>query len=312
MTAASSKNTVMTSAQWALLIALSVVWGGSFFFVEVIIVALPPLTVVFLRVFLAAVALHIFLRVTGRAFPWRGPAWQVFAFMGLTNNAIPFSLLVYGQTELASGVAAILNATTPMFTVAIAHVATHDDKLTGLRAAGIGAAILGVAIMIGGAGFAASTNATLLAYMACIGAPLSYAVAVVFGRKMLKANPVDHIAVSAGQLTASSLLMLPMMLIVDAPWTLPMPGVTVLGAIVALAVLSTAVAYIAYFRLLASAGATNLSLVTILVPVSAILLGVTLLGEELLARHLIGFALIGIGLALVDGRLFRRLRRATA
>ncbi|MEL6436317.1 MAG: DMT family transporter [Pseudomonadota bacterium] len=295
-----------------MLIALSIVWGGSFFFVEVIIDGLPPLTTVFLRVCLAALALHLFLIATGKRFPWRGPAWKIFAFMGLTNNAIPFSLLVYGQTELASGVAAILNATAPMFTVAIAHLATDDDKLTSLRAAGIAAAIAGVVIMIGGAGLAASSNATLIAYLACIGAPLSYAVAGVYGRKMLRANPVEPINIAAGQLTASTLFMAPLMVLVDQPWTLPTPGMLVVAAVVGLAVLSTSIAYIVYFKLLATAGATNLSLVTILVPVSAILLGVAILGEALFARHLIGFALIGVGLALVDGRLFARLRRATA
>ncbi|MEM1376001.1 MAG: EamA family transporter [Pseudomonadota bacterium] len=306
MSASTSTNATMTSAQWALLIGLSIVWGGSFFFVEVIVDALPPLTIVFFRVFLAAIALHMFLLVTGKKFPWKGAAWKVFAFMGLTNNAIPFSLLVYGQTEIASSVAAILNATTPMFTVAIAHLATDDDKLTSLRLAGIGAAIVGVAVMIGGGAFSHSSSATLLAYIACIGAPLSYSFAVVYGRQTLKTTPVETMSVAAGQLTASSIFMLPIMLVFDQPWTLEMPGVPILGAFVGLAVLSTSIAYIAYFKLLETAGATNLSLVTILVPVSAILLGVTILGEQLLARHIAGFALIALGLALVDGRLFRR------
>ncbi|MEN0000643.1 MAG: DMT family transporter, partial [Pseudomonadota bacterium] len=207
------------------------------------------------------------------------------------------------------GVAAILNATTPMFTVALAHFVLADDRLTPMRAAGIGAAIGGVAVMIGGAGFSGTSDATLLAYLACIGAPISYAVAVVFARVMLKKIQIDPIVVAAGQLTASTALMLPIMVWADQPWTLAMPGVPAMVSVVGLATLSTAIAYIGYFKLLASAGATNLSLVTILVPVSAVLLGVTILGETLLARHVAGFALIALGLALVDGRLFRWVNR---
>ncbi|MEL6203047.1 MAG: EamA family transporter [Pseudomonadota bacterium] len=309
MSKSTPQNATMNAAQWLLLVSLSVVWGGSFFFVEVVVDELPPFTIVFLRVLLAAIALHLFLLATGKAFPWRGKAWRVFLFMGLTNNAIPFSLLVYGQTELASGVAAILNATTPMFTVAISHFASDDDRLTSLRVAGIVAAIVGVAVMIGTAGIQGSSQAALLAYFACIAAPISYSIAVVFGRQMLKRHSIDPILVATGQLTASSLFMLPLMLWIDQPWTIDTPETITIGAMVGLAVLSTSLAYIGYFKLLATAGATNLSLVTILVPVSAILLGVTILGEELETRHITGFALIALGLALVDGRLFKRKRR---
>ncbi|MEO0542200.1 MAG: DMT family transporter [Pseudomonadota bacterium] len=305
-------NVTMTAQQWLTLLGLSVIWGGSFFFVEVIVKELPPFTVVFFRVLLAAITLHLFLLATGRRFPWRGRAWRVFMFMGFANNAIPFSLLVYGQTELASGVAAILNATTPMFTVAVSHFFSDDDRLTSLRLAGIFAAIFGVAVMIGQASLAGSSQAALLAYIACIGAPISYAIAVVFGRQMLKRNAIDPIVVATGQLTAATLFMLPLMLWIDQPWTLPAPSTVVIGAIFGLAVLSTALAYVGYFTLLATAGATNLSLVTILVPVSTILLGVTILGEELLPRHMTGFALIALGLALVDGRLFKRKRHQTS
>ncbi|MEO1748027.1 MAG: DMT family transporter, partial [Pseudomonadota bacterium] len=305
-------NQTMTASQWLLLVGLSVVWGGSFFFVEVVVDDLPPLTIVFFRVLLAAIALHLFLLATGKAFRWRGKAWRVFLFMGLANNAIPFSLLVFGQTELASGVAAILNATTPMFTVAISHFASDDDRLTSLRVAGIFAAVVGVVVMIGAAGIQGSSQVALLAYAACIGAPISYSIAVVFGRQLLKKIPIDPIMVAAGQLTAASIFVLPMMLWVDQPWTLAAPTVSIVAAMTGLAVLSTALAYIGYFKLLASAGATNLSLVTILVPVSAILLGVTILGEELMSRHIVGFALIALGLALVDGRLFKRQRKVPA
>ena len=120
---------------------------------------------------------------------------------------------------------------------------------------------------------------------------------------------IAPMATATGQVTASSILLVPFMLMVDKPWTLPMPGLTAIGAVLGLALLSTAFAYILFFRILATVGATNVILVTFLIPVSAILLGIAFLGETLQARHLAGMALIGIGLAAIDGRPWRMLHR---
>lgn len=298
----------MTPTEWLLLLLLSVLWGGSFFFNQIAVAALPALTVVVVRVGLAAGILWAVMRVTGNAMPREPRVWAAFLGMGLLNNAVPFTLIVWGQSHLASGVAAILNASTPLFAVVFAHLLTAGERLTGPRLAGVALGLAGVAVMLGGEAVRA-LGVGVAAQLACLGAAASYALAGIFGRRF-RAMGVSPLATATGQVTAATLLLVPVMLIVDRPWLLPMPGLPVVAALVALASVSTALAYIAYFRLLATAGATNLMLVTFLVPVTAILLGVLVLGEVLLARHFAGMALIGLGLAAIDGRILRMRRRA--
>ncbi|MGH6629830.1 MAG: DMT family transporter, partial [Burkholderiales bacterium] len=232
--------------------------------------------------------------------------WTAFFGMGLLNNAIPFTLIVWGQTHIASGVASILNATTPLFTVLVSHYLTADEKITAGRLIGVVFGLAGVAVMVGGAALE-SLGDDVFAQLACVGAAIAYAFAGVFGRRF-KAMGVTPIATATGQVTASSLILLPVMMIVDRPWTLGMPSVDTIAVLTGLALLSTAVAYILYFRILATAGATNLLLVTFLVPVGAILLGIFALGETLEFKHLLGMALIALGLAAMDGRPWRALR----
>ena len=298
----------MSAPEWAMLIGLSVLWGGSFFFTGIALTELPPLTFVVLRVGIAALILNMVLPFAGLRLPGGCAVWAAFLGMGLLNNVVPFSLIVWGQTHIASGFAAILNATTPLFTVIVAHRLTTDERMTGNRFSGVLVGLAGVATMVGPAAFA-GFDASLLAQVAILGAALSYACAGVFGRRF-KRMGIPPLAVAAGQLTAAALLVLPAALVIDRPWTLRVPGPFVLAAILGTATLSTALAYVLYFRILASAGATNLSLVTFLVPVSAILLGALVLGERLEPRHYLGMALIGCGLAAIDGRLLRRVRAA--
>lgn len=300
----------MGSIEWVLLIALSVLWGGSFFFVGVAVAELPPFTIVLLRVTIAALALHLASRVLGVAMPWDAQAWLTFFGMGLLNNAIPFSLIVWGQTQIASGLASILNATTPLFTVLVAHVLTADERLTRARLAGVLLGIAGVVVMIGPAAMA-ELGRDVLAQLAILAAALSYACAGVFGRRF-KRMGVAPLATATGQVSASSLLILPLALVVDRPWTMPMPGIMALAAILGLALLSTALAYYLFFRILAAAGAVNLLLVTFLIPVSAILLGCLVLGEVLTVAQVAGMALIGAGLASIDGRIPTALRARLA
>jgi drug/metabolite transporter (DMT)-like permease len=223
--------------------------------------------------------------------------------MGLLNNAIPFVLIVSGQTRLASGLASILNASTPIFTVIAAHLLTDDEKLTPRRITGALFGLVGVATMMG-ADLANGLTVHLAAEFAILGAAVSYALASIYGRRFrsLGLAPID---VATGQITASSMMLLPLALVVDRPWSLPTPSLAVIAAIIALATLSTALAYIVYFRILAGAGATNVVLVTLLAPASSILLGALVLGESLAPRHFIGLATIAVGLALIDGRLAR-------
>ncbi|MXQ13006.1 DMT family transporter [Microvirga makkahensis] len=299
MSQAPIQKTVAAS-DWALLGLLSVVWGGSFLFVGVTVRELPPLTIVALRVLLAALALQVVLRAMGMRFPRERQVWAAFFGMGILNNVIPFTLIVWGQSHIASGLASILNATTPLFTVVVAHYFTSDERLTGSRLGGVIVGFAGVAVMIG-ASTLASLNASVLAQLAVLGAALSYALSGVFGRRF-KTLGIPPLAAAAGQVTASSCILLPVSLMIDRPWTLSMPSTGAVLSLFALALVSTAFAYLIFFRLLARAGATNVGLVTFLIPVSAILFGVLILGETLETRHMAGMALIAAGLMLIDGR----------
>ncbi|QRM29328.1 DMT family transporter [Microvirga sp. VF16] len=309
MTQASVQKT-MTASDWALLTVLSIVWGGSFLFVGVAVRELPPLTIVALRVMTAALALLLVLRIMRVELPRTRQVWAAFLGMSILNNVIPFTLIVWGQSHIASGLASILNATTPLFTVIVAHYLTADERLTGQKFAGVIVGFVGVAVMIGAAAFA-SLDASILAQIAVLGAALSYAFSGVFGRRF-KTMGIPPLATAAGQVTVSSAILLPTALIVDQPWTLTMPSTGAILSLAALGLVSTAFAYLIFFRLLARAGATNVGLVTFLIPVSAILLGVLILGETLAARHIVGMVLIGTGLVLIDGRLVSTLARFTA
>jgi drug/metabolite transporter (DMT)-like permease len=297
----------MGASEWAMLITLSLLWGASFFFNGVAVQSLPTFTVVVARVVIAAVILHLALRASGLRMPRDAALWRTFFAMALINNAMPFSLIVWGQSHIASGLAAIVNATTPLFTVMIAHVFTSDEKLTRGRLAGVIIGLSGVAVMIG-LDALRNLGVNVVAQLAVLGGALCYASGAVFGRRFRTMN-ITPMQTATGQTTAASVILLPVVLLVDQPWTLPMPGVGTIAALFAVAALSTALAYIIYFRLLASAGATNVLLVTFLVPVVAILLGAAFLGEVLQPQHLLGMALIGLGLAAIDGRPWRLLMR---
>ena len=303
-----SINSTMGAREWAMLLTLSVLWGGSFFFVGVAVTALPPLTIVLMRVGLAALALWGVVAALGLRPPKSAKIWIAFFGMGVLNNVIPFSLIVWGQTQIASGLASILNATTPLFTVVVAGFLLADERMTANKIVGVVIGFAGAVVMIGPAALG-GLGANVIAQLAILGAALSYAFAGVFGRRF-KAMGVDPVVTAAGQVTASSVILAPLAVYVERPFTLAMPGVEVWAAVVGLAVFSTAMGYILYFRILASAGATNLLLVTFLIPVSAILLGSLVLGERLEPVHFVGMVLIGGGLAAIDGRLWRQRKKA--
>ena len=296
----------MTLLEWLLLLSLSVLWGGSFFFGKVALAELPPLTLVLGRVGLAAVALNLAVLATGNRMPSDTKLWGAFIIMGALNNFIPFSLIFWGQTEITSGLASILNATTPLWTVVLAHFLTHDERLGKNKLAGVAFGLVGVVVMIGPAALG-GIGLNVLAQLAVLSAAISYGFAGIFGRRF-KRMGVNPLVTAAGQLTGTTIMMLPVALIADQPWTLPALSSTTWGAVSGLALLCTAVAYVIYFRLLASAGATNLLLVTFLIPVSALILGTSILGEPLVPRQLVGMVLIGLGLAAIDGRAWRLIR----
>jgi drug/metabolite transporter (DMT)-like permease len=297
--------TRMGALEWGLLLTLSFLWGGSFFFSKVALAELPPLTVVLARVGIAALALNLAVIVGGQRMPLDTGAWARFFAMGLLNNLIPFSLIFWGQTQITSGLASILNATTPLWTVVLAHLLTRDERLTPGRLLGVLLGLAGVVVVIG-PDMLGGLGLDMLAQLAVLGAACSYACAGIYGKRFQGTPPI---VTATGQVTATAIMMLPVVALVDRPWALPMPHLATWGALAGLALLSTAVAYRIYFRLLATAGATNLLLVTFLIPVSALLLGGLILGERLDLRHLLGMALIGVGLAAIDGRYRQLLTR---
>jgi drug/metabolite transporter (DMT)-like permease len=237
----------MGGREWAMLLALSALWGGSFFFNGVAVHDLPSLTLVWLRVATAAAALLVVVWLVGEPMSREGRTWLAFFGIALINNVLPFALIVWGQHRIASGLAAVLNATTPLFTVLVAHALTSDERLTGPKAAGVLVGFAGAATVIGPDALN-GIGGNLPAQLACLAAALSYAFAGIFGRRF-KRMGIAPLATATGQVCAASLLLLPLMLLIDRPWTLPVPHSGSWAAIAGLGLLSTALAYWLYFRL---------------------------------------------------------------
>lgn len=285
---------------WSLLALLSVLWGGSFFFIGVVIRELPPLTVVLLRVTLAALILLPLLWLYRIRFPVGLFGWKPFFAIALLNNILPFSLIVVGQTYIPSGLASILNATTPLFTVLV-MAAAGDEKLHVRRVAGVVTGLIGVIILHGqNLGFQSGEGIGILL---CLAAAFSYGLAALYARRKLSDSP--PLATATFQMMASSLMMAVIAAAFERPWQLPMPGLTTWLALIGLAALSTALAYIVFFQILRRSGSTNVMLVTLLIPVTAILLGTLVLGESVSPREIIGALVIGSALLLIDGRVLK-------
>jgi drug/metabolite transporter (DMT)-like permease len=299
-------RTQMNKADWAILVTLAVIWGGAFLFINVAVHHVPPLTYVWLRLTIAAAAMWAFLKVRGHSLGLPRPVWGSIFLLALLNNALPFALFGWGQTHIASGLAAILNATTPIWGVIVAHFLTHDERMSPRKVSGVLLGVAGVVTMIGPT-LLANIGSGAVAQLACITASLCYALAAVWARRF-KGLGLSPMSVTTGQLTAGAAMMLPLALLVDQPWTRPFPPLVAWGAIAALALMCTAFGYVLYFKLIDSAGATNALLVTLLVPPVAILLGSLFLGETLAPQDFAGLGLIALGLAAIDGRALSLLR----
>jgi drug/metabolite transporter (DMT)-like permease len=301
----------MSAAEWAMLLVLALFWGGSFFFNKVLLGTFEPLTVVLGRAGFAALALVAVIHLTGGRLPRSRAAWRSFAVLSLLNNVVPFALILWGQKHIASGLAAILNATTPLFAALFAH-ALAGERLTAHRLAGVLIGLAGVGVMMGPGLVAEGFGGDVLPQLAVLGAAISYGFAALYGRRMA-ALRIPPMSAAAGQLTVTGLVMVPVALLVDRPWTVTMPGWEVWASLAALALLSTSLGYVIYFRLISGAGGVNASLVTLLVPVTALLLGTLVLGEAFSLRQAAGMAVILLGLVVIDGRagaaIARRLGR---
>ncbi len=292
----------MQTKDWAALGLLSLIWGATFLFGRIAIAELPPLTLTLARVAIAAIVLNIVLMFMSTNYRQTQTMWTNFAIMGVLNNIIPFGLIFYGQQEIGAGLASIINAMTPIWTLIIAHLATSDEKMSGQKTLGILFGFAGVGVLIGLDAFD-GFGSSVVAQIAVLGATISYGFAAVFGRRFVGVPPVQT---ARGQLTMSSLILLPLTLFIDQPWALQIPSLPTILSVLALAIVCTAFAYILYFRILQSAGAVNAALVTFLIPPSAILLGILFLGETLVLREITGIVLIMTGLIIIDGRLMKR------
>ena len=292
----------MDQQDWGLLILLSVLWGGAYFFAGVAVRELPPLTVVLARVLIAAVALLPLFWYLGHSLPKSLLAWLPFFGMGLLNNVIPFGLIFAGQTHITVGLSSIINAMTPLFAV-LALASFQQERLTVNRLIGVLLGVVGVAVL---RGFDGQMDAgQTLGIMLCLGAATSYSFAALWGRKFLAGVPAVKSAMC--QLMCSTMIMLVVVSIVDQPWTLSLPSPKAMWSIVTLSVFGTALAYIVFFKILTRAGPGNAMLVTLLIPVTAMILGNLFLDEAIKAKEVVGALIIGFGLMFIDGRLVNRI-----
>jgi drug/metabolite transporter (DMT)-like permease len=298
---AGSSPGTMGLGQWGLLVLLSLLWGCTFLFVGVALKELPPFTIVLARVALAAALLIPVVYLLGHRLPTTWAQWQPFIGMSLLNNVIPFSLMVTGQKTVASGLVAVLNATTPLFSLLVAHALTTDEKLRANKLIGVVMGIFGVGVLVGPeALFGRASQALGMGLV--LGGALSYGFSGLWGRR-LKASP--PIVTAASQLISSTVLLIPLAALFEQPWALPFPGLETIAALIGLASLSTALAYVIFFRIMAVSGSSNVMLVTLLIPLTAIPLGIWKFGEQLLLRHFAGALVIGLSLLVIDGRLLR-------
>ena len=297
----------MNVGEWGLLVLLSVLWGGSFFFTKVIVQQVPPFTLILVRFTFAAGVLGAYLKAQRMPVPWTAATWAAFAGMGELNNLIPVAALIaWSQQTIASGLSSVLIATTPVFSILVAHCFTTDDRMSANKVVGVALGVAGVAALVGIDTLDGSLR-TFSAILGCLGAALSYGFANVFGRRFKRLGIAPTVG-AFGQLVATAVMVAPAAFVFDRPWLLPPPSEVVWAAMIGLVLLSTALAYAIFFRLLGSAGTTNISLVTLLIPVSAILLGGLVLGERMSALQCVGMALIGLGLVVIDGRVWAGFR----
>lgn len=289
---------VIGPMEWLFLITLSVIWGGSYLFMKIAVVSLPVLVIVLSRVALGAMTLGTILLITRQSLPKKIQHWQAFLGMGLLNNAMPMSLIVFGTQSISAGLASIINALTPLFTILIASKLTSDETLSPNKVIGVIIGFIGVIILLG-PGLVFEHDMNVIGELACVGAALSYASANVFGRRFARMG-LKPLQIAFGQTTSASFILLPVALLIDKPWTLATPPSSVIASVLALGVLCTGFAYVIFFQVLTKSGATAIALVTLMIPPSAIAMGAFVLGESLQLQHVIGMIVIAIGLIAVN------------
>ncbi len=294
----------MSGRDWTLILGVSLIWGGAFFLNALGLRGFPTTTLVFVRMAVAALPMLLVIRLTGQSLPRGWAAWRGLTLLGTLNIVVPFILFTWAQTKIDSGIASVLNATTPLWGIVAAHFLTDTEKATPARILGVVLGVTGVGVMMGPS-LSGGLSDQSLALIACLVATLCYALASIVALR-LNIGGMTPLSLTTGQLVVAAIIMLPIMLAVDQPWTLPMPSGESILALLVLALFSTSLAYWFYFKLLESAGASNALLITFLMPVTAILLGIAFLGERMTGAQMAGMALIAAGLVVMDGRVFRR------
>ncbi len=296
---------VLDSNSALLLLVLSALWGGSFFFGDIALQEVPPLTVTLHRVIWAVPIIALVMKLKGVAFPRSLRFWGASVVMGALNNAIPFALILWGQTQIESGLASILNSTTSMFAVVMAGLFLADEPFTFRKFVGVALGTAGVAFIMG-PDMLGDFSLGNLAQLAILGGSLGYALAGVWAKRTMSGHP--PLACAFGMLICTTMLLIPIVLLVDGVPRLTL-SVPVWAALLGISALSTALAYVLYFIILTRAGAGNVLLVALLTPLFAIALGVFFLGETMAPEAWTGFAIIALGFAVMDGRLGTLLMR---
>lgn len=292
----------MKALDWALLGALSLLWGSSFFWTTLALQAVTPTWIVAARLILAAVLLLVYLKATGRRLPHRMADWRALALLGLLSNFIPFTAYTLSQVYIDSAMAAVLNAFTPLSVLVLSQIFSLEDRMTWSNTTGSLLGIGGVGLMMlpsfqgQGWGQAIGVGFALLA-------ALFYAIGSLYARRHTRLEPP---VMAAGMLLFAALYALPVALLSSGGLP-PLPPVPLMGALVMLGLFSTALAYLLFFTLLGRVGSANSSTVSLLLPVTAMLLGVLVLGERFTILNLAAMLLVFAGLVFIDGRVPRWL-----
>ena len=287
---------------WIRLIILSLLWGGSYIWIEIALLTISPLMIVFFRVFMASIFLLSVCKILKLSFVINKRLFIIFLMMSLFNNIIPFNLIAWGQSQITASVSSILNATTPLFTVILANYWPKGEKATLNRIIGVVVGICGVSILMG---FSFDDlNNSIDGQIAILLASVSYAISVLFGKQI---DSSIHPAISATMmLCISSIILMPIVIYMGVDF-ISVSKIESMIPLLGLSIFSTAVAYLIFYKLIKNIG-SNVMLVTLLMPISAIFMSIIFLGESIATQHIIGLILILIGLILVDGRILQRFR----
>ncbi len=285
---------------------LAALWGPSFLFIKVAVAEIPPLTMVTLRVGLAFLLLYLILRMQGKRLPKSLVMWRHFAIMAFVANALPFVLFGWGELYIGSALASVLNGATPIFTVLLAHIFTTDDRMNPIKVVGVLLGLFGIVVLFFPY-FSDGIRMDTLGILAITLAAFCYGISILYSRRYLRGLP--PLVAPAAQLLVATSYLIPLMFFVDQPLQLPAPSWQAVTSLLALSFFGTAIAFVVYYHVLEMTSATNLSMVTYLIPVIGVILGVVFLNEKFGWNAYLGCALILLGVMVVNGvfnRIFRR------